>query len=69
MKYTSPEAAAALIKSHDKVFIHSVACAPQLLIAAMVDRSEELRNVQIYHLHTETGPLRRSGNGAKLPLD
>lgn len=55
MNYTSPQAAATLIKSNDKVFIHSVACAPQTLIAAMVDRAEELRNVQIYHMHTE-GP-------------
>ncbi len=55
MKYTTPEAAAALIKSNDKVFIHSVACAPQVLIAAMTARAPELRNVQLYHMHTE-GP-------------
>ena len=41
------------IKSGDKVFIHSVAAAPQILIDAMVARSEELRDVEIYHLHTE----------------
>lgn len=55
MKYTTPEAAAALIKSNDRVFIHSVACAPQVLIAAMTARAPELRNVQLYHMHTE-GP-------------
>jgi acyl-CoA hydrolase len=55
MKYTTCEEAVALIKSSDKVFIHSVACAPQLLIAAMTARSSELRNVNIYHMHTE-GP-------------
>lgn len=55
MRYTSPEAAVSLIKSNDKVFIHSVACAPQILIASMTARSAELRDVQIYHLHTE-GP-------------
>ncbi len=55
MKYTTPEAAASLIKSNDKVFIHSVACAPQVLIAAMTARAPELRNVQLYHMHTE-GP-------------
>jgi hypothetical protein len=43
MKYTSPEAAVSLIKSNDKVFIHSVACAPQILITSMTARSAELR--------------------------
>ncbi len=55
MNYTSTEAAVSLIKSNDKVFIHSVACAPQELIAAMTARSATLREVQIYHMHTE-GP-------------
>lgn len=55
MKYTSAEAAVELIKSNNKVFIHSVACAPQILIAAMTARATELRNVQLYNLHTE-GP-------------
>lgn len=41
------------IKSGDSVFIHSVAATPQSLIKAMVDRHEELRDVKIYHIHTE----------------
>ncbi len=44
-----------VIKSNDRVFIHGVGAAPQSLIKAMVDRSEELTNVEIVHLHTE-GP-------------
>ena len=62
MKYTSAETAASLIKSNDRVFIHSVACAPQLLIAAMTARATTLRNVQIYHMHTEgIAPYAASG--------
>jgi acyl-CoA hydrolase len=44
-----------VIKSNDRVFIHGVGAAPQSLIKAMVDRSAELTNVEIVHLHTE-GP-------------
>lgn len=46
------------IKTGDKVFIHSVAAAPQMLIDAMVARSGERRDLEIYHLHTEaTAPM------------
>ncbi len=41
------------VKSGDRVFIHSVAAAPQALISALVDRASELRNVELVHLHTE----------------
>ena len=54
-KYTTAEHAVQCIKSGDRVFIHSVAAAPQALIAAMTKRAPELRNVEIVHLHTE-GP-------------
>ena len=43
------------MRSGDRVFIHSVAAAPQSLINALVGRSNELRDVEIVHLHTE-GP-------------
>lgn len=52
-KYTSAEEAVKLINSGDRVFIHSVAAAPQPLINAMTARSEELEDVKIVHLHTE----------------
>lgn len=45
--------AASVIKSGNRVFIHSVACAPRHLIEAMVQRAPELRNVELIHLHTE----------------
>ena len=47
--------AVAVIKSGDRVFIHSVAAAPRRLIDAMVARASELRVVEIVQLHTE-GP-------------
>ncbi len=47
--------AVAVIKSGDRVFVHSVAAAPQQLIAAMTARADELRVVEVVHLHTE-GP-------------
>jgi len=43
------------IKSKDKVFIHSAAVAPHSLIQAMTERHSELRDVNIYQIHTE-GP-------------
>jgi acyl-CoA hydrolase len=47
------EEAVAVIKSGDRVFIHSVAAAPQRLIAAMTARAPELRVVEVVSLHTE----------------
>lgn len=43
------------VKSGDRVFIHGMAAAPQTLIAALVDRAVELRDIEIVQLHTE-GP-------------
>lgn len=54
MKATlSAHEAVKVIKSNDRVFIHSVAAAPEVLIQAMTARADELRNVEIIHLHTE----------------
>ena len=52
MKQSSDEAVQA-VKSKHNVFIHSVAGAPQELIRALVRRAGELKNVQLFHLHTE----------------
>ena len=49
---TSAEAVS-IIESGDSVFIHSAGAAPQALIAAMTNRADELRDVNIYQLHTE----------------
>lgn len=52
-KYVSVDEAVREIKSNDKVFIHSAAATPEILVLGMVQRSCELRNVDIYHIHTE----------------
>jgi len=51
--FSTAESAVKCINSGDTVFIHTAAAAPKTLIKALTERSEELRNVQIYHLHTE----------------
>lgn len=51
--YISAQEAVKHIKSGDRVFIHSVAAAPQALIKAMTARAPELENVEIVQLHTE----------------
>lgn len=55
IKTVSFEEAVKVVKSGDRVHLHSVACAPQGLIQALCarGRSGELRNVSIQHLHTE----------------
>jgi acyl-CoA hydrolase len=53
----SHEDAVKVIKSGDRIHIHSVACAPQKLISAMCERGRrrEFEDVKIQHLHIE-GP-------------
>lgn len=41
------------VKSHDRIFIHSVAMAPQSLIQALVARHAELEDIELVHVHTE----------------
>ena len=57
MKVVSAEEAVRVVKSGDRLHLHSVACAPQKLIQALCARGRagELTNVTIQHLHTE-GP-------------
>lgn len=42
-----------VIKNNDRVYLHGAAAAPQALIQAMTNRHEELRNVEVCHLHVE----------------
>lgn len=53
LKYVSADEAIQIIKSNDNVFIHSAAATPEYLIQAMMKRSDDLKNVHIYHIHTE----------------
>lgn len=52
-KAVSAEEAVKVIKNNDRVYIHAAAAAPQELIRAMSARHEELRGVEVCHLHTE----------------
>lgn len=53
--YSSASEAVKQIKSGDRVFVHGVSATPKQLVQAMTDRHEELRGVEVVHLHTE-GP-------------
>jgi acyl-CoA hydrolase len=52
-KSVSAEEAVKIIKSNDRVYIQAAAAAPQVLMNAMSARHEELRNVEVCHLHVE----------------
>ena len=52
-KTTTPQKAVELIRSNDRVFIHTAGATPNVLVDAMTERHDELRNVTIYHMHTE----------------
>ncbi|NQW29118.1 MAG: 4-hydroxybutyrate CoA-transferase [Ignavibacteria bacterium] len=51
--YVSAQTAIEAIKSGDRLYLHSVAAAPQVLIRELVAQAPRLRNVEIVHLHTE----------------
>ncbi|MEZ5057026.1 MAG: hypothetical protein R2879_08310 [Saprospiraceae bacterium] len=55
MKYTTASEAVGLIKSGDNVYIHTAGATPNSLVHAMTARHKELRDITLYHLHTE-GP-------------
>ncbi|OMP31727.1 acetyl-CoA hydrolase/transferase family protein [Mangrovimonas sp. DI 80] len=52
-KSVTAEEAVKIVKSNDKVYLQAAAAAPQVLIKALTERHEELRNVEICQLHTE----------------
>lgn len=45
--------AVSVIQSGHRVWIHGAGATPNVLIDAMVQNSDHLRNVSLYHLHTE----------------
>lgn len=53
MQIVSAPEAVSHIKSHQRLFIHTAAAAPQQLIHALTHRAAELENVEIVQLHTE----------------
>ena len=52
-KAVTAEEAVKVIKSNDRVYIQAAASVPQELIDAMTERYEELRDVEVCHLHLE----------------
>ncbi len=48
----SAEEAVKIIKSGDKIFVHSNSAVPKTLVKALANRHEELRNVEMYHILT-----------------
>lgn len=55
VKFISANSALSSVQSGQRVFVHSVAASPQLLIEALTARAPELTNVEMIHLHTEGG--------------
>jgi len=55
IKFISAKEAVKVVKSNDRVHLHSVAVTPHPLIAALCERgrNKEFRNVRIQHIHTE----------------
>ncbi|MDA0177324.1 4-hydroxybutyrate CoA-transferase [Mesoflavibacter profundi] len=47
------EEAVKVIKSNNRIYVQAAAAAPQALIKALSLRHEELKNVEVCHLHTE----------------
>jgi 4-hydroxybutyrate CoA-transferase len=49
----SAENAVKIIKSGNNIFVHSVAATPHHLTEALAARADDLRDVTLYHMHTE----------------
>lgn len=50
-KFSSPQEAVACISSGQRVFVHGGAATPIALLNALYERSEQLENVELIHLH------------------
>lgn len=57
MKITSAAEAVSLVKTGNRVFFQGAAMTPNVLIEALCDRYSEIKDVEIFHIHTE-GPAR-----------
>ncbi|MCY2686172.1 acetyl-CoA hydrolase/transferase family protein [Salinimicrobium sp. TH3] len=57
MELLSAAEAVSHVKTGDRVFFQGAAMTPNILIEALVDRYKELKDVEIFHIHTE-GPAR-----------
>ncbi|MBC7465199.1 MAG: hypothetical protein H7256_04350 [Bdellovibrio sp.] len=55
-QFCSADEAVKSIQSGAHIFIHGAAATPHRLIDALVARASELKDITLYHMHTE-GPL------------
>lgn len=53
VEYVTAQEAVQLVKSNQRVFLHTAAATPRLLVNALTDRANELSNVEIVSIHTE----------------
>ena len=53
MQYVSTEQAVGLIKNNERVFIQGGCATPERLVNALTNRSDELKGIEITHIHTE----------------
>lgn len=54
-KYVSAEEAVKIVKDGDRIYVQAAAATPYVLTKALTQRANELKDVEICHLHTE-GP-------------
>ena len=52
-KYVTAAEAVQVVKSGDRVYVQAAAATPTVLTKALAERANELRDVEICHLHTE----------------
>jgi acyl-CoA hydrolase len=52
-KYVTAAEAVKVVKSNDRVYVQAAAATPSVLTKALAERTAELRNVEVCHLHTE----------------
>ncbi len=65
INFISADKAVSEVKSGQRIFIHSVYAAPSLLIEALARRSDNLKDIEIVHIHTEgTVPYAMPGTEA-----
>ncbi|MFN3345458.1 MAG: acetyl-CoA hydrolase/transferase family protein [Chloroherpetonaceae bacterium] len=53
MKVVPAEEAVKSIQSHSRIFVHTAAATPIVLLEALAKRADELDNLEFIHLHTE----------------
>ena len=51
--YTTAADAVKLVQSNNRVYVQAAAATPSLLTKALAERANELKNVELCHLHTE----------------